>query len=133
MKPLIGGASAALQYLMFINHPILSLYPRLIDGALGQGAFAAVILLLNLAASIRSPYTAAFSATTLYLAESALSSPILRALLPLPELPQPDGARRRRTLAERLNSQARRGNSRGACGSGSRRIGLLYKTELRTL
>jgi len=90
MRPFIGAAAAVLQYLMFLRHPVLSLYPRLVDGALGEGAFAAVLLVLNLAVAMRFPYTAAFSTATLYLAEAALASPFLRSLLPLPELPTPD-------------------------------------------
>jgi hypothetical protein len=90
MRPFIGAAAAVLQYLMFVGHPVLSLYPRLVDGALGGGAFAAVLLALNLAVAMRFPYTAAFSTATLYLAEAVLASPLLRTLLPLPELPAPD-------------------------------------------
>ncbi len=90
MRPFIGVAAAVLQYLMFVGHPVLSLYPRLVDGALGEGVFAAVLLALNLAVATRFPYTTAFSTATLYLAEATLASPLLRSLLPLPELPTPD-------------------------------------------
>ncbi|MCX8137631.1 hypothetical protein [Pyrobaculum aerophilum] len=90
MRPVIGVLAGILQYFMFASHPVLSLYPRAVDGALGQGAFAAVLLLVNLAVSLRHPYTSAFSALTLYLAEVALSSPVLRLFIPLPELPAPD-------------------------------------------
>jgi len=90
MRPFIGAAAAVLQHLMFVGHPVLSLYPRLVDGALGEGVFAAVLLALNLAVAVRFPYTAAFSTATFYLAEAVLASPLLRSLLPLPELPTPD-------------------------------------------
>jgi hypothetical protein len=90
MRPLIGVAAALLQYVMFIEHPVLSLYPRIVDGALGGGAFALGLLVTNLAMAMRFPYTAAFATATLYLSEAALASPMLRGLLPLPELPQPD-------------------------------------------
>ncbi|AET31726.1 hypothetical protein [Pyrobaculum ferrireducens] len=92
MRPIIGALSGVLQYMMFSAHPILSIYPRSVDGALGQGAFAALLIVVNLAVSTRYPYTSAFSTLTLYLAEAALSSPTLRLALPLPELPPPDTA-----------------------------------------
>ncbi|MEZ0318993.1 MAG: hypothetical protein ABWK05_03235 [Pyrobaculum sp.] len=90
MNPLVGLASALLQYYLFATHPVLRIYPHILDAALGPGAFAALLLAANILLSTRHPYTSAFTTLTLYLSEVALSSPPLRLLLPLPELPQPD-------------------------------------------
>lgn len=90
MSPLIGLASALLQYYLFATHPVLRIYPNALDSALGPGTFAGFLLLANILLSTRRPYTSAFTTLTLYLSAAALSSPLLRLLLPLPELPQPD-------------------------------------------
>lgn len=70
--------------------PVLSLYPRLLDGALSRCALVAVLLALNLAVAMRFPYTAAFSTATLYLAEAVLASPPPQNPSALPEQPAPD-------------------------------------------
>jgi hypothetical protein len=68
---------------------VLSLYPRLLDGALSRCALVAVLLTLNLAVAMRFPYTAALSTATLYLAEAVLASPPQNPSA-LPEQPAPD-------------------------------------------
>lgn len=85
----VGILAGVIQYLIFAGHPVLSIYPRLIDGALGGGVFAALLLLLNTAASTKYPTTSALATLGLYLASAALSSPVLRSVAPLPELPPP--------------------------------------------
>jgi len=89
MRPLYGLATAAVQYVLFVGHPILSIYPRALDHWAGPGAFAAFLLLINLALSLKRPYTAAFATLVLYLAEAALTSPTLRLFVALPEVPPP--------------------------------------------
>lgn len=90
MKLLIGIVSALLQYQLFAAHPILRLYPSLVDGAAGPGAFAGVLLLTNIAIAARHPQTSATTALMLYIAEAALASPLVHAIAPLPQLPPPD-------------------------------------------
>lgn len=90
MRPLLGVIAGVLQYLMFAGHPILQIYPRLIDSAFGQGVFAAIVILANLATAWRYPQTAAYTTLALYLAEVALASPLVRSSAPLPELQPPD-------------------------------------------
>ena len=90
MRPLVGVASALLQYALFADHPLLRIYPTLADSALGPGSFAFLLLLINAAASMRNPRAPALAALLVYLAEVALASPTLRAHLPLPQLPEPN-------------------------------------------
>ena len=89
MRPLYGLATAAVQYVLFVGHPILSIYPRALDHWASPGAFAAFLLIINLALSLKRPYTAAFATLVLYLAEAALASPTLRLFVALPEVPPP--------------------------------------------
>jgi len=101
--------------------PVLSLYPRLLDGALSRCALVAVLLTLNLAVAMRFPYTAALSTATLYLAEAVLASPSSEPLCPPRATSAGHPARRGRVPPTR--SSLRKGATRGLprCRCGSRR------------
>lgn len=90
MNLLIGVVSALLQYQLFAAHPILRLYPTLVDGSVAPGTFAGVLLLINTALAARHPQTSAATTLMIYLAEVALASPLIQVFVPLPQLPPPD-------------------------------------------
>jgi len=77
---LLGGA---LIYLMTYDHPILRIYPTVIDGILGEGAYLVILLTLSGLANARTPAVAPLAAFVLYLSEVFLSSILLRTPRPL--------------------------------------------------